>query len=181
MKKKLLVTATVAIFALSSVSVMAANSPVAPKYNDITIGGSTVGSTSSSTITVSGGKITTSTGAVEEGKEVAFTASPDAGKVFVKWIITGDYTVVSGSLTTTTITVIPKGNLVVNAEFADMQVPTEAITEILTEAPTEEESTKAPEKKDPSANSPQTSIPAAGVLITLLASGAIAVTAKKNF
>lgn len=194
MRKKLLVAATVAVLSLSSVSVMAANSPEAPKYNNITIGSSTVGSTSSSTITVPGGSITTSTGAVEEGKEVTFTATAEAGKVFVKWVITGDYTVVSGSLTTTTITVIPKGDLVVNAEFATIEVPTtqEAPTvapEDPTEAPDEEPESEEPEEgegnegenKDPSATSPQTGIPAAGVLVTLLASGAVAITAKKKF
>lgn len=195
MKKNLLVAALVAIFSLSSVMVMAADSPTAPKYHNITVGATT------------GGSITTSSNTVEEGQSVTLTATAQTGNAFTEWIITGDYSIVSGSLTSSTLVITPKADLVIAGTFKAVEVPTEEVTTVAPEDPTaapdvnddiddddedidddeedyddnevddDEEETA---KKDDSATSPQTGLPIAGVLVTLLASGAVAASSKKR-
>lgn len=166
MKKKLLVALTVVLLTFASVPVMAANSPATNPVYSITIGDQTVGKNGASGIKVDGGKISVSTGAVSVGEEVTLTATADKGYKFSKWVIDGDYTIVSGSLTSKTITIIPNADLNINAKFVDANGK-EPETEI--------------KKPDNSGTSPKTGAAAGAILITLLASGGVAVTSRKKF
>lgn len=165
MKKKLLVAAAVSLLTLSSVSVMAANSPIADEYYNITIDDQTTGKEGNTTVEVPGGTITTSTGIVEVGEEVTLTADADDGYTFKKWVIEGDYTIVDGSLEEGTITIIPNEDLNVNAEFVDEDGN-----------PAEDPGKGG----DDSPVSPATGAATGGLLITLLASGGVAITSRKK-
>lgn len=173
MKKRIIVAALAALLSLTSVSVMAATSPQAPTYHKVTIKDTLVESTTSTTVKIPGGAITATTGVVEDGKEVTFTVTEDEGNAFVSFVITGNYTIVSGSLTDKTITIKPTSDVKVDATFAQNEETTTV------EEETEEEETTV--KPDDSGTSPQTGLPVAGVLVTLLASGAVAVASKKRF
>ena len=167
MKKRICALIAVALLVFSSVTVMAANSPVAPNYHEITVNGQTVGKNGATSIVVNGGKISISSGVIEEGKEVTLTANPDKNNKFSKWIIDGDYEIVSGSLTSSTITIIPKSDIDVNAEFVD------ADGNELTEETTEKPGNDSPV-------SPKTGAATGALMITLLASGAVAIKSKKK-
>lgn len=168
MKKKMLALIVVVLLMFSSVTVMAANSPVAPNYFEITVEGQTVGKNGATNLVVDGGKITISSGIVEEGKEVTLTATPDKNNKFSKWVIDGDYEIVEGSLTDLTITIIPKSDLDVDADFLDSS-----------DQPIEEDPTKKPGNS--SNVSPKTGVATGAIMITLLASGAVAITSRKKF
>jgi hypothetical protein len=167
-KKKILMAIVVALLAFSAVPVMAANSPTASAVYNISIGGNTVGKKGSSGIKVSGGSISVSTGTVKIGEQVTLTATPDNGYQFGKWIISGDYTIVSGSLTEGTIVIIPNGDLSINAKFKDKN-GTEITEEITTKGST-----------DPSVTSPKTGATTGNLFVVLLAAGGIAVISRKK-
>lgn len=172
MKKKILTAVVVALLAFSSVPVMAANSPTAAPVYSVTVDKGTVSKDGNSGIKVNGGKISVSTGTVEVGKTVTFKATANKGKKFSKWIINGSYTIVSGSLTSGTITVIPNGDIDINAKFVNKN------------SNPEKETTKGKDKTVPydgSTTSPKTGAAAGAIVITLLASGGIAITSKKKF
>lgn len=166
MKRKILVALVVALLTFASVPVMAASSPASDVVYSITIGDQTVGKNGASNIQVDGGKVSVSTGAVKVGEEVTLTATADDGYKFSKWVIEGDYTIVSGSLTSETITIIPKEDIVINAEFVD------------------EEGNVVTNPKgdsDSSVTSPKTGVATGAILVTLLASGGVAITSRKKF
>jgi len=165
MKKRLLVATILAVFSLTSVSVMAAESPTADDYYNITVGDETLGTDSSSTVKVPGGTVDSSTGAVVVGDEVTFTANPDDGNSFSKWIIDGEYVIVDGAIDEDTITIVPSSDIVINAEFLD-----------------EDGNVIGDDDGDvdPGQTSPQTGTAAGGLFVALLASGAVAATSKKK-
>lgn len=165
MKKKLLAAIAVSMLALSSVTVMAAGSPDSDSYYEITIGDESSGTEDSVSVDVEGGTITSSSGIVKVGDEITLTADVDDGYTFSKWVIDGDYTIVSGSLTDTTITIIPNSDISVNAEFID------------------DEGNVIDNPVDPGDNSPvspKTGVAAGALFVTLLASGGVAVVSKKK-
>lgn len=169
MKKKILMAIVVALLTFSAIPVMAADSPTASAVYNITVGDKTVSKEGSSGIKVNGGKISISTGVVKIGEEVTLTATPNKGNKFSKWIIEGDYTIVSGNLTDATITIIPNSDLDIDAEFVDSEE--NPITEV--------ETTKG--ATDPSVTSPKTGAATGALLVTLLASGGVAITSRKKF
>ena len=168
MKKRVCALIAVALLIFSSVTVMAANSPVAPDYYEITVGGQTVGKNGATNIVTNGGKISISSGVIEAGKQVTLTAKADKNNKFSKWLINGDYEIVSGSLTDSSITIIPKGNIDIDAEFVTSEG----------EPVTEEPTTKKPDNDSPV--SPKTGAATGAIMITLLASGAVAIASRKK-
>ena len=78
--------------------------------------------TQAATYTVSvsagtGGTASASAAKVVDGNTVTFTASPSKGYKFSKWSISGTYTTVSGSLTSSSITIKPASNVTATASF----------------------------------------------------------------
>lgn len=114
--KKIFAVLLVALLTLSSVGVMATPSPSADKLHKVTVNGDDV-KKNGGTVKVDGGKIIVSKGVVKEGKKVTLKAKADKGKKFSKWEIDGDFTIVSGSLTSDSITIIPNGDIDVDATF----------------------------------------------------------------
>lgn len=168
MKKRIFALIAVALLMFSSVTVMAANSPTPSDYFEITVEGQTVGKNGATNLIVDGGKISVSSGIIEEGKKVTLTVTPDKNNKFSKWVIDGDYEIVEGSLTDLTITIIPKSDLDIDAKFLNSE-----------DEPIKENPTKKPDND--SNVSPKTGVATGAVMITLLASGAIAITSKKKF
>lgn len=171
MKNKLLIAVVVALLAFTSVPVSAANSPTAVPVYSITVDNNSVNKNGNNGIKVDGGKISVSNGVVESGKTVTFKATPNKNRKFVKWIIKGSYKIVDGSLTNKTITIIPDGDIDINAKFkvlpaADEKEPTTKFEKI---------------PGDDSTTSPQTGAAAGALALALLASGGIAITSKKKF
>ena len=80
--KKLMAVLLVALMTLSSISVMAANSPSAVDLYKITVAGQSIGKDGGSA-DVKGGSISVSKGMVEDGKQVTLTASAFDGKKFI--------------------------------------------------------------------------------------------------
>lgn len=203
-KQKILVVAAIALLSLSSVSVFAANSPTAATQYKVQIHDQTVGA-GSATVTVPGGKVETSTGSVEVGKEVTLKVTPDSGKVFSKWDIAGTYTIVSGSETSDTIVILPTSDVVVKTVFTDAAQPTTVATETTAAQTTtaasdvnddeyiddgdneEDEDVDVEDEdedkgeSDSSTTSPKTGAPVAAVAITLLTVGGAAILSKKKF
>lgn len=198
MKKKILALLAVALLTFSAVPVMAANSPTAAPVYNITINNTTVSKDGNA---INGGKIVASTDKIEAGKSITLTATADAGKKFSKWVLPeGGYTIVSGSLTDATITVIPtKDNFNVNAEFVDDVAVTTAGNNETTVVSEDtdvdddddadvdddddedvDETTASKGVSDNSGTSPKTGVATGAILATLLASGGIAVASKKK-
>ena len=168
MKKRLLALFTIMLIVFSAVPVLAAKnpSPSGTKYYGISINGKTTGKKGRMTVKVPGGKITASSGKIEVGKKVTFTATPNSGKKFVKWSIKGKYTLVSGSLTTKSITIIPKGDVDVNAIFKNADgTPVKPGNE---------------KPGDNSNRSPQTGATAGALFFTMLAAGGVALTSRRK-
>ncbi len=172
MRKKILAVMLVALLTFSAVPVMAENSPTAPSVFNVTVEGNTVGKKGASGIKVPGGSISVSDGAVQVGKEVTLKVTPDKGKKFSKWIIKGDYTIVSGSLKDGTITIIPNGDIDIDAKFTDVAP--------ISDMP-ETESNAGKGDTDSNTTSPKTGVPAGILLVTLLASGGVAVTSRRKY
>lgn len=170
MKNKILIAVVVVLLAFSAVPVLAANSPTAAPVYNITVDKGSVNKGGSKGIKVDGGKISVSEGVVEAGKTVTFKATPDKNRKFKKWVIKGSYTIVDGSLTSKTITILPNGDIDVNATFKKV-LP----------AQDEEPTTKEKVPGDDSPTSPQTGAAAGALAFALLASGGIAVTSRKKF
>lgn len=104
---------------------------------------------------------------------VTLTVSPEDVATFTKWVLEGDYEIVSGSLTDTTITIKPKAdNVVVNTEFKGEE-PTTAAEE--TTVPSD-----APADDNGSGTSPETGAPVAAVVVTLAVALGAAFVAKKQ-
>ena len=114
--KKIFAVLLVALMTLSSIGVMAAPSPSADKLHKITVNGDNV-KKNGGKVKVDGGTIIVSKGVVKEGKKVTLKAKANKGKKFSKWEIDGDFTIVSGSLTSDSITIIPNGDVDVDATF----------------------------------------------------------------
>ncbi len=166
MKKLVAMMLAITLLVFSAIPVMAAKSPSADSYYDITVDGTTVGKGGDSGIKIDGGSISISTGVVEVGKEVTLTVNPNDGNSFTKWIIDGDYVIVSGSLTSGTITIIPKGDLDINAEFkTDSGKVIKPVSG----------------DKDKSTTSPKTGAMAGTLVLGLLASGSVAVASRKKY
>lgn len=167
MKIKLIVTTLVAMLVLST-GVMAANSPTADTYHTVSYDGETVSGSSSTTIKATGGKVTVSSGTIKAGEEVTITAEPNDGKEFSKWVITGDYTIVSGSLTDEELVIVPNGDIDISAAFINEDGEVE-----------EEEPTT---KGNDSSTSPKTGHPVLPVALAFTAAlGLGLVSTKKAF
>lgn len=72
---------------------------------------------------------------VKDGDSVTLKVT-DEEKDFEGWVITGDYDIVSGTLTSTELVIIPKSDLVVEEKYKDAPVDTDK---------DENESDKAPQ------------------------------------
>lgn len=166
--KRFLVALVVTILAFSSISVMAAESPTAQKYYKVTVDDEYIGKDGNGSITRPGGKISVIPGRVKPGKKVVLIATPDKGYNFKKWIIKGDYTIVSGSLTSEKLVVIPKSDIDINAKFEDGNG--------------NEPTTKRAVPGDKSPVSPKTgtTTAVAGVMIMMLLAGIVAVITRKK-
>ena len=164
--KKFLVALMVIVLAFSSISVMAKESPTAQKYYKVTVDGTPVKKDGDPSIKRPGGKISVIPGKVPAGKKVVLIATPDKGNKFSRWIIKGDYTIVSGSLTSEKLVVIPKSDIDVDAKFTKNG-------EEITEAPTK--------GSNNSPISPKTGYGAtAGVAVIMLLAGIVAAITKKR-
>jgi len=157
MKKIIAVAAVVMMLVVSSVSVMAATSPSADDVYTIKMGTST----SATSASVTGGTISASSNPVVIGEEVTLTATAKDGYAFAKWIITGDYTIVSGSLEDGVITIIPNSDITVDAEFTGS-------------------GDSSSTSDDSSSTSPKTGESATVVVIALLAACGVATVARKR-
>lgn len=109
-----------------------------------------------------------------EDGTITLTVSAEEAATFTKWALEGDYEIVSGSLTDTTITIKPKAdNVVVNTVFATVDV-----------TPTNPEETTvpsdAPEDDNGSDTSPETGAPVAAAAVTLAVALGAAFVAKKQ-
>lgn len=167
MKKRLFAVALVCMLTLSSVSVMAKDTySVEPPLKDsIILDGSTVDKDNHDKNTVTGGKVTIDI--LEDGEgyqKIEFTAKPDGSNTFYKWDITGDYDIVEGSLDSDTIILMVYGDLEMNAIFKD------ADGNVVTKG-----------DKDNSTTSPTTGVATGLLILTMLGSGAVAVTSRKKF
>lgn len=162
--KRIIAFATVVMLLMfSTVSVMAEVSPTSETKYKVTIG-----TTSSSTsVSVEPGSITTSSNEITEGEEITLTATENDGFTFSTWVIDGEYELVDGySLTDKVIVIIPLSDVTINAEFVD--------------ADGETSTTDGTGSDDTSATSPKTGESAAAVVITLLAACAVATVARKR-
>ncbi|MBE5959244.1 MAG: hypothetical protein E7254_10355 [Lachnospiraceae bacterium] len=123
MKKKILAIFTVVTLAMTT-TVMGASTPskTEDKIVDITIGGETVTNDGQNDIKVPGGTVTITDGRIQVGETVTLTINPDDGKSLSDWGITGDYTIVDGSLSSPSITIKVNGNISIDPKFADAQV-----------------------------------------------------------
>lgn len=158
MKKVITVASVVMMLIFSSVSVMAASSATGTSYYKLTIGTSS----SATTVDVDGGTITVSANPVVVGEEVTLTASAADGYVFTEWAIEGDYDVVSDD--GETITIIPNGDLVIDAVFES-------------EEESEDEETTSDDTSD---TSPTTGQSAAAVMVVLVAACVALAVARKR-
>ena len=98
---------------------------------------------------------------IEKGSDDTVTLSvTDDGAGFVKWVISGDYTIVSGTLTSKTLVIKPESDISAEAVFADGK--------------------GAPKSGNDSNTSPKTGdMTAAVVLMMVLAMGAGVLCVKK--
>ncbi len=171
MKFKLLIATIIAVLAFSSISVMAADSPQGSELNNIKINGQSVGKKGASNIKVNGGTVKVSNGAIEVGKKVTLTAKATDGNTFTKWIIDGEYTIVSGDLESGTLVIIPKSDVSIKTVFADSNG-----NELTGPVEEDEEST------DSSTKSPKTGVATGMILLALLGSAVCVTTfGKKSF
>lgn len=115
-----LVLAVLLVFALS-VSAFALESPTAPKAWSINVSVKGQGSANSGIASID----------PNNPEVVILQAQETTGAAFVRWEITGPYTIVSGSLTTPTIKIMPSGDISAVAIFeggetqVDVVKPTE--------------------------------------------------------
>ncbi len=175
MKKKILALLTVALLIVSSINVMAASyqSPTGSQIYTITIDGNRLPD-GGSNINVSGGKISISDGQTKPGESVTLVAKANSGKKFKGWNISGDYTILSGGLGSTSITIVPRSDLSVNATFVKKAGSS-----------AEQETTKKNAGKDKgqvddSNKSPKTGNEPFALVLVMLAAGAVAVSAKRK-
>lgn len=175
MKFKVLIATIIAVLAFSSMSVMAANSPSGSGLNNVKVNGQSVGKKGSSTIKVNGGSITVSGGAIKVGKKLTITANPNNGNTFTKWVITGDYTIVSGDLNSAELVIIPKSDVSISAVFTDPN------GNELTGPVNSGKETKPVKNGDSSSKSPKTGVATGFIFLALLASAGIAFTTRKSF
>lgn len=104
---------------------------------------------------------------------VTLAVSAEEAATFTKWVLKGDYEIVSGSLTDTTITIKPKAdNVVVDTEFKTAETTTAAEE---TTVPSD-----APADDNGSGTSPETGAPVAAVAVTLAVALGAAFVAKKQ-
>lgn len=103
---------------------------------------------------------------------ITFTVSAEDEATFTKWVLEGDYEIVSGSLTSKTITIRPKAdNVKVNTVFNGEETTTAAAD--TTTAATSGDS-------NGSATSPETGAPVAAVAVVLATAMGAAFVAKKQ-
>lgn len=168
MKIKLLIATIIAVLAFSSMSVMAADSPQGSQLNNIKVNGQSVGKKGSSNLKVNGGTVKVSGGAIEVGKKLTLKAKAADGNTFTKWVIEGEYTIVSGDLESETLVIIPKSDVSVKTVFTDSEG--------------NELTGPVEEKKDSSTKSPKTGVATGMVLLALMGSAVCAGTfGKKSF
>lgn len=105
---------------------------------------------------------------------ITLTVAPESGASFTKWVIDGDYEIVSGSLTDTTITIKAKADIKVNTEFKTAE-PTTVAPEEPTTVPAD-----ASDDDNGSSTSPETGAPVASVAVTLAVALGAAFVAKKQ-
>lgn len=104
---------------------------------------------------------------------ITLTVSPEEAVSFTKWVLEGDYEIVSGDLTSTTIIIKPKAdNVIVNTEFKTAETTTSAEE---TTVPSD-----APADDNGSDTSPETGAPVAAVAVTLAVAMGAAFVAKKQ-
>lgn len=177
--KKIIAAFLVALLTLSSISVMAAKSPIAQDLHKVTVNGQTIDK-DGATIDVDGGSITASTGVAKNGEKVKLKATEAKGMKFTKWSISGKYTIVSGNLTSKSITIIPDGDVDVKAAFADKRNDGNGDGEETTKP----DSTQQPviQTPDDSSTSPKTGMNdvAPVVAVLLLAVSALALSTKRK-
>ncbi len=189
MKKKFLAIFAIAILTVTSVPVMAdaIDSPtVAPEYH-ITIEGHTVSNSGTSGMQVPGGSISSSSGSITPGQEVTLTATADGGFDFSKWIINGDYIIVSGSLESGTITIIPLGDIDIDASFVPIEETEKEKSKSKSTSKSKEEAAEeesiekeAAQNTDTSVTSPKTGVAVGGVVFVMLASGAVIIYSRRR-
>lgn len=180
MKIKSIIATAMAVLLMSSVVVMGAESPTAAKYYTATVNGQAV--TQSSAQKVDGGSITVSAASVTAGSSIILTASADEGNVFSKWILSGDYEIVSGSLDDETITIIPKGDINVDAKFlSEDGSASSSSDDVQTESDEDASSVEdSVGTANSSSTSPKTGTPIfPAVLVLLAASGVCLVSINK--
>lgn len=119
MKLKVLIATIMLVLAFSSVSVLAADSPVGSELNNVKLNGQSVGKKGSSTLKVNGGTVKVSNGAIEVGKKLTLVATANDGNTFSKWVIDGEYEIVSGDLESGKLVIIPKSDVSIDTVFLD--------------------------------------------------------------
>ena len=153
------VLALVMIFALAAV-VTAKSSPVAKDFYDISV---SYNPADGSLGTASGDKDKVNISDPDDNGNVTLTAVKKGDGSFEKWVIDGDYDIISGSLTDSVIVIKPKTDIKATAKFAGAtpdQKPTE--------------------KPNDSKTSPKTGDPLWIILgLAVLALGAGAIAVKK--
>lgn len=177
MKKKILALLTVALLIVSSINVMAASyqSPTGSQIYTITINGNRLPDGGSS-MNISGGKISISDGQTKPGESVTLVAKANSGKKFNGWNISGDYTIISGGLGSTSITIVPRSDLSVNVKF---------VKKSKSGGSAEKETTKKNAGKDKgqvddSNKSPKTGNEPFALVLVMLAALVVAASAKRK-
>lgn len=166
MKKIISVVLALILVSAMSVSAFAAGSVVAPVVKDF-----------------EGGKATYT--ATTNSSEYTFTADAKDGYNFVGWEISGNYEIVSGSLTSSTITVKYKDGTALTAVSAVPVFEKITVATTTTDADDDEPTTKKPATtKKPTTTkkadtSPVTGDSMAMVMLAVAALGGVVVSKKK--
>lgn len=154
MKKIVSLMLALLLVACASVVAFAAGSPVQPDTEfDVTV----------SNANSSNGKVEK---VVNEDGTITLTVDVTDGATFSKWIISGDYEIVEGSLTSTTITIKASADLKVEAAYEGETTTTAA-------AVVDDSTGESPV-------SPKTGAPVASVAVVLFAAAGVAVVSRKK-
>lgn len=107
---------------------------------------------------------------VNEDGTITLTVNLADGAKFAKWVINGDYEIVEGSLTSTTITIKASADLKVEASYeGDTTTTTTAV-----------DKTAGNDSTGDSSVSPKTGAPVASVAVVLFAAAGVAVVSRKK-
>ena len=105
-------------YTITSGSLASTSITIAPTSNVTAVANYTQAATYTvSTAAGTGGSAAASAAKVVEGNNVTFTATASKGYAFSSWSISGSYTIVSGTTSSTSITIKPTSNVTASASF----------------------------------------------------------------